>query len=161
MLDSFVRIDILSQWNLYKLKEKIESAFRANGLRCTPQRFFVMEHLMRHPVHATAEDIYIAVNSSDPRASRATVYNNLHALERAGLVREVSVDSKAVRFDANVDRHHHFICDACGLVEDIEWFDPPKVHFHVRDFEVKFRGTCDVCRRTKNATSKTQRQRSN
>jgi Fur family transcriptional regulator, peroxide stress response regulator len=120
-----------------------------------------MEHLMRHPVHATAEEIYVAVNSSNPRASRATVYNNLQVLERAGLVREVSVDAKAARFDANVDRHHHFICDACGLVEDIEWFEPPKVHFHVRDFEVKFRGTCEAGRKRRSAATRPQRLRSN
>jgi Fur family transcriptional regulator, peroxide stress response regulator len=143
---------------LYKLKEKIETAFRANGLRCTPQRFFVMEHLMSHRIHETAEEIYVAVNSSDPRASRATVYNNLHALEKAGLVREVSVDSKAARFDANVDRHHHFICDICGMVEDIEWFEPPKIHQQVRDFEVKFRGACNECRVSKTNASKAKRK---
>ena len=82
-----------------KTAEKIENVFEANGLRCTPQRFFVMEYLMRHPVHPTAEEIFNAVNRRDPRASRATVYNNLHALEKAGLVREVSVDAKAIRFD--------------------------------------------------------------
>lgn len=128
---------------------KIESAFEANALRCTPQRYFVMEYLMSHPVHPTAEEIFTAVNRYDPRASRATVYNNLHALEKAGLVREVSVDAKAIRFDANVDRHHHFICDVCGHVADIPWFDPPLIGLDVRDFEAKFRGTCIACKKKK------------
>ncbi len=100
---------------------------------------------MRYQVHSTADEIFLAVNQTDPRASRATVYNNLHALCRAGLVREVSVDGNAVRFDANVDRHHHFICDMCGTVEDVEWFDPPLIPWAVRDFEAKFRGICDQC----------------
>jgi Fur family transcriptional regulator, peroxide stress response regulator len=130
-----------------KTAEKIESVFEANGLRCTPQRFFVMEYLMRHPVHPTAEEIFNAVNRRDPRASRATVYNNLHALEKAGLVREVSVDAKAIRFEAKVVRHHHFICDVCGHVEDVPWFDPPSIGRDVRDFEVKFRGSCISCRK--------------
>lgn len=130
---------------MYNLKQKIGAAFRSNGLRSTPQRFIVMEHLMRHHVHATAEEIFHAVNRADPRTSRATVYNNLHALTRAGLVREVTVDGRAARFDANVDRHHHFICDRCGFVEDIEWFDPPKIGRKVRDFEANFRGLCLKC----------------
>lgn len=129
------------------LKPTIEEAFRVNGLRCTPQRFFVMEHLMRHHVHATAEEIFHAVNRTDPRASRATVYNNLHALTRAGLVREVAVDGNAARFDANVDRHHHFVCDQCGEVTDVAWFDPPATGLPVRDFEAILRGVCAGCRR--------------
>jgi len=121
-------------------------------LRCTPQRFVVMEHLMRHPVHATAEEIYQAVNRTDPRASRATVYNNLHALMKAGLVRELPVEGNATRFDANVKRHHHFVCENCGRVEDIDWFDAPHLARRsalggrvVRDYQMVIRGTCETC----------------
>lgn len=59
--------------------------------------------------------------------SRATVYNSFNALSQAGLAREISIDGKAALFDANLRRHHHFVCDHCGVVEDIEWFDAPKV----------------------------------
>lgn len=137
------------------MKETIGDAFRARGLRCTPQRFFVMEYLMRHHVHATAEDIFHAVNRTDPRASRATVYNALHALSRTGLVSEFAVNGTAARFDANVDRHHHFICDRCGAVEDVGWFDPPTIGRRVRDFEAIFRGVCAGC-----SELKTTRKRS-
>jgi Fe2+ or Zn2+ uptake regulation protein len=85
-----------------------------------------MEFVARHPIHVTAEEVFQAVNRSEPRASRATIYNNLNALVKAGLVREVAVDGNAVRFDANVDRHHHFICDACGRLEDIGQFELPE-----------------------------------
>ena len=78
-------------------------------------------------VHATPDEIYRAINRANPRASRATVYDNLHALVRAGLIHEVAVDGKAVRFDANLERHHHFVCERCGRVEDIEWFDLPSL----------------------------------
>ena len=29
-------------------------------------------------------------------------------------------------FDAKGIRHHHFVCDRCGNVEDIEWYDVPR-----------------------------------
>ena len=67
----------------------LPSAFRTAGLRSTPQRRAMLRYLSDQPVHATAEEIFVAVNRTDPRASRATVYNNLRALEGAGLVREV------------------------------------------------------------------------
>jgi len=72
---------------VYKSKREIVAAFRGCGLRHTPQRYVVIEYLMRHPVQATADDIDRAVNRSDRRTSRATVYNSLHALADSGLVR--------------------------------------------------------------------------
>ena len=103
-------------------------------------------------VHATPDEIYQAIDRADPRASRATVYNNLHALVRAGLIREVAVDGKGVRFDARLDRHHHFVCEGCGRVEDIAWFDlPPRGRRSplgkriVGSYQVVFRGICQDC----------------
>lgn len=89
---------------MFKLKPEIARTFGAAGLRSTPQRYAVFQFLTKHPLHATADEIYRAVNRSDHRASRATVYNNLHALTEAGLIREVSLEGKAVRFDANIKR---------------------------------------------------------
>lgn len=136
-----------------KKQRGLAAAFRERSLRCTPQRYAVLDFLVRHPVHATAEEIFRAVNRLDPRASRATVYNSLHALTEAGLVREVPLDGKAARFDANVERHHHFVCDVCGRVEDIDWFELPRLGHHaplaeraIRGYEIIFRGICTHCR---------------
>ncbi|MGO9892938.1 MAG: Fur family transcriptional regulator [Bryobacteraceae bacterium] len=131
----------------------LPSAFRTAGLRSTPQRRAMLRYLSDQPVHATAEEIFVAVNRTDPRASRATVYNNLRALEGAGLVREVVSEGKAARFDVNFHRHHHFLCEGCGAVEDIEWFDLPAAACgalgarRVRHFDIVFRGLCGACRR--------------
>ena len=105
--------------------EAIKHSFEDSGLRCTPQRYAVMAFLMEHNSHPTAAEIFEAVNRVDPRSSRATTYNNLRDLVQAGLVREVAVEGRAARFDAKGVRHNHFICDRCGNVEDIEWYDVP------------------------------------
>ena len=134
------------------LRTVISQAFRSAAMRPTPQRYAVLEFLATRPVHATAEEIYSAVNRLDPRASRATVYNNLKSLTRAGLVREVASEGKAARFDANLNPHHHFVCDRCGSMEDIPWFDLDRTASskflegrHVRTFDLVFRGTCRAC----------------
>lgn len=132
-------------------REDIERAFQERDLRVTSQRFCIMEYLLRRHIHSTADEIFRAINRSDPRASRATVYNSLNTLSRAGLVREISIDGKATLFDSNLHRHHHFVCDDCGRVEDIEWFDAPKVSLRalggrkLREFEVVLRGSCEDC----------------
>jgi Fur family transcriptional regulator, peroxide stress response regulator len=120
-------------------------------LRCTPQRFAVMALLMERNSHPTAAEIFEAVNRMDPRCSRATTYNNLRDLVEAGLVREVAVEGRAARFDAKGMRHHHFICDRCGSVEDIEWYNVPKPAARalgkrvLRECELIFRGLCTKC----------------
>src|ERR1700687_517066 len=96
--------------------ESIRGSLDGSGLRCTPQRYAVMAFLMEHSKHPTAAEISEAVNRVDPRSSRATTYNNLRDLVRAGLVREVALESRAARFDVKDMRHPRFICDRCGNV---------------------------------------------
>jgi Fur family transcriptional regulator, peroxide stress response regulator len=129
----------------------IKRSLERSGLRCTAQRYAVMAFLMEDNRHPTAAEIFEAVNRVDPRSSRATTYNNLRDLVEAGLVREVAVEGRAARFDAKGTRHHHFICDRCGNVEDIDWYDVPRPvagslgKRKLRECELIFRGLCTKC----------------
>src|SRR5690242_7608050 len=143
--------------------EAIKRSLEGSGLRCTPQRYAVMAFLRDHPQHPTAAEIFEAVNRADPRSSRATVYNNLRDLVRAGLVREVAVEGRAARFDAQHVRHHHFVCDRCGNVEDVDWYDIPRPApaklgaRRVRECEVIFRGLCTKCAPRQSKTGRKQK----
>ncbi len=138
----------------------IKRSFEESGLRCTPQRYALMAFLTRCDAHPTAAEIFEAVNRIDPRSSRATTYNNLRDLVQAGLVREVAVEGRAARFDAKGIRHHHFICDRCGTVEDLKWYAVRKPtsgslgNRILRDCEVIFRGLCAKCSRTARSARK-------
>jgi Fe2+ or Zn2+ uptake regulation protein len=72
-------------------------------------------------------------------------------LVQAGLVREVAVEGRAARYDAKGMRHHHFICDRCGNVEDIKWYGVPMPSVGslgkrvLRECELIFRGLCMKC----------------
>jgi Fe2+ or Zn2+ uptake regulation protein len=133
--------------------EQIKQTLRESGLRCTPQRYALMAFLLEHPSHPNVAEIFAAVNRVDPRCSRATTYNNLRALVQAGLVREVAVEGRAARFDAKGLQHHHFICDRCGEVEDMDWYDVPLPASRtlgkrtIRESELIFRGVCEKCSR--------------
>ncbi len=131
--------------------DAIKRSLEASGLRCTPQRHAVMAFLLENSGHPTAVEIFEAVNRLDPRSSRATIYNNLRDLVQAGLVREAAMEGRSARFDATGIRHHHFICDRCGNVEDMEWYEVPKPAPGVlgkrvlRECEVIVRGLCTTC----------------
>ena len=66
-------------------------------------------------------------------------------------MREVAVEGRAARFDAKAGQHHHFICDRCGQVEDVEWYDVPRPAAGslgkriVRECELILRGLCAKC----------------
>jgi Fur family peroxide stress response transcriptional regulator len=129
----------------------IRKSLEKCGLRCTPQRYAVMAFLMQHTSHPTAAEIFEAINRADPRCSKATTYNNLRDLVLAGLVREVAVEGRAARFDAKGTRHHHFVCDRCGKVEDVDWYDLPRPAKSslgkriLRQSELILRGLCSNC----------------
>src|SRR5580704_18131228 len=146
--------------------DAIKRSLESSGLRCTPQRYAVMACLMDHKGHPTAAEIFEAVNQVDPRSSRATTYNNLRDLVKVGLVREVAVEGRAARYDAKGMRHHHFICDRCGEVEDVEWYNVPNPASRllgkrqVRECELIFRGLCSKCAQRRASTSASRRARS-
>jgi Fur family peroxide stress response transcriptional regulator len=140
--------------------QDIRQRLEDNGLRCTTQRHAVMAFLMERHEHPTAAEIYEAVNRMDPRSSRATTYNNLRDLVEAGLVRQIASEGRAARYDAKDEQHHHFICDRCGAVEDIDWYTverPAAASLGkrvVRDCEVIVRGLCMQCAPQKRRSTK-------
>ncbi|HEX6185712.1 MAG TPA: Fur family transcriptional regulator [Pyrinomonadaceae bacterium] len=135
-------------------RDNVETRLRGAELRLTPQRFAVLEYLTRAGGHPTADQIAAEINRRFPRASRATVYNALKALRDAGLVREVATEEALTRYESNVEPHHHFVCRACGRIEDVptETFKAPgRVELagghEVETVEVVLRGLCGACAR--------------
>ena len=134
----------------------LSARLRDKGLRVTQQRVAVLEFLLATPKHPTAEEVGAAVNRLVPTASRASVYNVLHSLKESGLIDELVLGDAVARYDANLGRHHHFICRACGSVEDVpfETFQeaprPRLADGHtVEDYTVTLRGVCPRCTNTK------------
>lgn len=91
---------------------------RDAGMNVTPQRIAVYRALLASAEHPTPEMLFNAVSPSMPSLSLATIYKSLEALQSLGLVREVPVVSDSRRYDANLESHHHLVCERCGSVTD-------------------------------------------
>jgi len=131
-------------WAERRLKEK--------GLRVTQPRVAVLACLASSARHPTAEEVGTAVHRLLPTAARASIYNVLHSLKDAGLVSELVFDDALARYDANVDRHHHFVCAGCGTVEDVPWDALPPLPKRrlpdgqsVQSYAITLRGFCSRC----------------
>lgn len=93
---------------------------RGVGLRPTRQRLALAKLLFeRGHRHVTAEELHKEARDAEVRVSLATVYNTLHQLTEAGLLREVVVNSGRSYFDTNNNDHHHFFHEDSGELEDI------------------------------------------
>ena len=63
--------------------------------------------------HLTAEKIFEELKKKYPGVVLATVYNNLNKLWEAGMIRKVSVEGMADRYD-RMEKHDHLVCRHCG-----------------------------------------------
>jgi Fe2+ or Zn2+ uptake regulation protein len=89
-------------------------------LRVTRPRVAVMEAVHAYP-HADTDTILGAVRAHVPDVSRQAVYDVLHALTAAGLVRRIQPSGSVARYESRVgDNHHHLVCRSCGAIADVD-----------------------------------------
>ena len=84
---------------------------RELGLRPTKQRVKMCEVLFNREktFHFTINDLAKMLSEKmGEKISLATVYNTVHALERKGYLKEISINSDKSYFDTNTSIHHHF-----------------------------------------------------
>ena len=131
---------------------EIAELLTAHNLRPTQQRIAVYDYLYTHRTHPTADTIYCALVEKYPTFSRTTIYNSLHSLTDARLIRTVSIEAEEQRFDGNPSDHGHFKCRRCGNLFDFE-IDPEALKrmcppgFKAEIQDVFLTGTCDACSR--------------
>ena len=84
---------------------------REVGLRPTKQRVKMCEVLYSREktFHFTINDLVKLLSEKmNQKISLATVYNTVHAFEKKGYLKEISIDSHKSYFDTNTSAHHHF-----------------------------------------------------
>tara|TARA_X000001036_G_scaffold350398_1_gene331091 strand:+ start:23 stop:451 length:429 start_codon:yes stop_codon:yes gene_type:complete len=84
---------------------------RELGLRPTRQRVKMCEVLFNreNTFHFTINDLVKMISEElNEKISLATVYNTVHAFEKKGYLKEISINSDKSYFDTNTSIHHHF-----------------------------------------------------
>lgn len=93
---------------------------RSADLRVTRPRVAVLEAVQANP-HADTETIFSVVRAGLPDVSRQAVYDVLHALTTARLVRRIQPSGLVARYESRVgDNHHHIVCRHCGVIGDVD-----------------------------------------
>ncbi|MBE3015653.1 transcriptional repressor [Microbispora sp. NEAU-D428] len=98
----------------------IAEELRGAGLRVTAARVALLE-TVRGGDHLDVEAIASGVRDRVGHVSLQAVYEALHALTAAGLVRRIEPAGSPARFEGRVgDNHHHVVCRSCGVVADVD-----------------------------------------
>jgi len=133
--------------------ERFKEAAKAAGLKLTHQRLEIFREVASSLDHPGAEAIFRAVQSRMPTVSLDTVYRTLWMLNDLGLLTTLGQRREAVRFDANLAHHHHYVCVRCGLARDFESTELDAIRVpgavkklgRVLTTHVEVRGVCEKC----------------
>ncbi len=92
------------------------------GLKVTPQRVAVLEVLHEIRNHPSAEQVRQQLHLRHPNIAIGTIYNILETFCEYGIIKKIKTDSDYVRYDVEMERHHHIYCESCNSIEN--YFDP-------------------------------------
>jgi Fur family transcriptional regulator, ferric uptake regulator len=92
---------------------------RDAGLRATTQRRVIVEALLAHPAHVTAEGLTSEVNERYPEVHLVTVYRTLEMLESLGVLYRLDNGHAPTQWHLSERSHQHLVCDSCGQVEEV------------------------------------------
>ena len=100
--------------------DELQELLRGAALRVTRPRVAVLTAVYAHP-HADTDSIIGAVRNELPEVSHQAVYDSLHTLTAAGLVRRIQPLGSVARYESRVgDNHHHAVCRSCGAIADVD-----------------------------------------
>ena len=126
---------------------------REAGLRVTKPRTAVLAAVYANP-HTDTESVIRAVRAGLADVSHQTVYDSLHALTTAGLLRRIQPSGSVARYESRVgDNHHHAVCRSCGAITDVDCAagEAPCLEarhdggFEIDEAEVIYWGRCPAC----------------
>jgi Fe2+ or Zn2+ uptake regulation protein len=134
--------------------EDLSERLRHGGLRVTAPRLAVLRAVHALDGHPDADAIARCSRELIGSLSTQAVYDSLHALTRAGLLRRIEPAGSPARYETRVgDNHHHVVCRGCGSTRDVDCVTgaAPCLHaseaggFVVDEAEVTFWGLCPAC----------------
>ena len=114
------------------------------------QRLKILEYMMTHRTHPTAEQVYRDLHTEIPTLSLTTVYNTLKLFTEKGITLALTLEGNEIRYDFVREPHMHFKCKICGMIYDVplpkehpfgEMIDGHKIEYE----DIYLFGVCKNC----------------
>ena len=120
--------------------------------RKTKQRQLIQEIIFQAKRPLGPDEIWQQAQQSLPRLGIATVYRTIKGLREEELIHAVKIPGQADRYErADLHHHHHFVCNQCDKVYEMEAESCQHLHhevpkgFTVKRHEVILYGNCENC----------------
>ncbi len=89
--------------------------------RQTPQRDAIRSLFTPDGDPLSPQELLEQASRDVPKLSIATVYRTIRSLEELGEIVPVELPGEPARYElAGKDHHHHFVCESCGRVFDVD-----------------------------------------
>ena len=100
------------------LKIQFSDFLKKKMYRNTQERFLVLERLAELDKHFSADELYIIINSTGLKISRATIYSTLDLLTRCNIITKHRFQGESAHFELSSRKpnHDHLICVECGHI---------------------------------------------
>jgi Fe2+ or Zn2+ uptake regulation protein len=141
-----------------KVQIDYSSQLRKMGLKVTPLRLALLEHLIESelPIDAAACAEYL--KAKNITFDQVTIYRNLETFVSDGIAKKVDLQGGKYYYEKASDCSH-LICDTCGKVEHIHMEENheaehavvEKTGFRISQHVSDFFGTCQACQSPHNA----------
>jgi len=130
--------------------QKYTKLLKENDLKITPQRLMILKYLDKHKNHPTADEIYSELKKDNPSLSKTTVYNSLLTLKQHKIIKSLTICDSEHRYDIRDDIHHHFLCEKCGKIIDLDldcpYINNRTLHGHkILERHGYLKGICKDC----------------
>jgi Fur family transcriptional regulator, ferric uptake regulator len=141
-------------------------ASRTVTSRDTKQKRAIREAFVAAGRPLSANEALEAAQQFSDGIGIATVYRSIRALLEDGWLDSVDLPGEPSRYEVSGKaHHHHFRCESCERVFDLEGCDQPKRvavprGYRISGHDVTVHGTCAQCARPKSKTlARAKRQR--
>lgn len=133
--------------------EGLKLKLKDSSIKLTPQRLEIFKEILNAKDHPNAETIFNRVQRKVPSVSLDTVYRTLWLFNELGLITALGSHREKIRFDPNIESHHHFVCRECGAIHDfyseelnrISIPEAVNAYGSIENAHVEVRGLCRVC----------------
>jgi len=131
--------------------DTITKILKEKGQRFTSQKKEVFCILKHKP--QTVLEILNSLTAKNYLMDKTTIYRILMSFEELGLVREVNLGDREIRYElANNEHHHHLVCEKCRSIEDVELNEAELLRevknqssFKIKSHSLEFFGICKKC----------------
>ena len=131
--------------------EKYVEILKKKDIKVTSSRLEIMKYLDNKDIHPSADTIFNDLKKKNPSLSRTTVYNTVDMLEEHGIIQALTISDTEHRYDFDPrPHHHHFLCERCKRIFDIEVACPHMDKMLCGEHKVEkvhgyFKGVCKDC----------------